>query len=453
VRGSDARVHLPNEKVRPILQQTVLVQASAQLALAHREAMPVNLTAVRTRLAPGRPGRETARRAERPRDMLTAPCPAALLVLAGLALVALTALIDYATGPDLSFAVFYLVPIAIGAWWGGFADGILLALASTAAWHFVEGLEHPQLHAGVRLWNGIVRFCFFVITSSLLSRLRVAMRREQALARTDPLTGVANGRTFYESAHREIGRSAEGYRPFTLAYLDVDDFKQVNDRCGHSAGDALLRDVAETIQKELRPGDLLARLGGDEFALLLPATETAAAQAVLAHLRAILRSKAAESNWPVTFSIGAATFLSPPRDVDLMVRRVDGLMYEVKRGGKDCLRHETVLAPDSEQAGPSERRAVVRVLCNLPARVIFNGGPDDEAGFATIRAVTADSVRLHLDRRVEESTLVTIEPLCEGRLKTLLARVLSASQEADGWLHGCELSNHLSPDELHDWRA
>ncbi len=382
-------------------------------------------------------------------------CSGPLIVLAGLVLVGLTALIDYATGPELSFAIFYLIPIALGAWWGGFAHGILLALASTVAWHGTDLLEYPLAPPGVLLWNGIVRFCFFVITSSLLSRLRVAMRREQNLARTDPLTGVANARTFYEAAHLEIERAARAPRPFTLAYLDVDNFKQVNDRLGHSVGDVLLREVAETIRQSTRVTDVLARLGGDEFALLLPETAAAAATAALNKVREALARRMAEGGWTITFSIGAATFQAPPRDVDLMVRHVDALMYSVKRGGKNCIRHEIVLDPDAgapADAPQPERRAVVRVLCNLPARVTFSGS-GDEGGFATIRDIIHDSVHLHLDRHVDEGVLVTIEPLCESRVKTLLARVVATSADGDGWAHRCELSNHLSDDELRDWQS
>src|SRR6185312_6159583 len=105
------------------------------------------------------------------------------------------------------------------------------------------------------------------------------------LARIDALTGVANGRTFYDLARVELCRFQRTGRPFTVAYLDLDNFKQVNDRLGHPAGDDLLRRVAQVLRDNTRVLDVPARLGGDEFALLLPETDAEDALPVLSKLR------------------------------------------------------------------------------------------------------------------------------------------------------------------------
>jgi GGDEF domain-containing protein len=181
------------------------------------------------------------------------------VIFFGLLLVAATGCIDYWTGPELSVAPFYLVPIAIGAWCGGFSHGILLALAATAVWHLTDMADFPAAHIIVRIWNAVVRFGFFVIASSLLARLRSGLLREQTLARTDPLTGAANGRTFYEIALLELERFGRTQQPFTVVYLDLDNFKAVNDQLGHSTGDGLLRQVAETIAANTRANDIVAR--------------------------------------------------------------------------------------------------------------------------------------------------------------------------------------------------
>ena len=401
-----------------------------------------------------------------PRSSLTSKCLSArlvaiarqhmrgcVLVAVCILLVSITAALDYGTGPDLSLAIFYLLPIAAAAWWGGFAHGILLAVASVIAWHVVEIQQHAHMRLGVSLWNGVVRFCFFVITSSLLTRLRVAMRREQAMARTDPLTGAANARTFYEIAQMELSRVSRTGRPFTMAYLDVDNFKAVNDRLGHAAGDTLLVRLAETIRLHTRGQDLLARLGGDEFALLLPETDSDGAKASLTKLRENLVQAMAGSDLLVTYSIGAATFLRPPADVDAMVRRVDALMYVVKRRGKDQIHHEIVTDVNQPLAEPGsgERRAQIRAVCTRPIRVVCDGGVERQLEFAKVRDLSVTGIGIELSAQVLAGTLLTVEPVCEGKARTLLARVVRSERIEGGWIHGCELAQHLNTEELQAW--
>jgi diguanylate cyclase (GGDEF)-like protein len=270
------------------------------------------------------------------------------------------------------------------------------------------------------------------------------------------LTAAANGRTFYEVAQLELLRLERTGRPLTVAYLDVDNFKAVNDRQGHAAGDALLRRVAETVQKHTRANDLLARLGGDEFALLLPDTAAENAVAVLQRLReALLREVIDGPECRVTFSIGAATFLQPPGDVDAMVRRVDALMYVVKRGGKDRVHHEVVQDADAASNDPPSevRNAKVCALGEQMVRVIRDGDPERRTDFAIVRDLSASGIGLQLSHSIEPGTLVTVEPVRGGRARTLLARVLRADCNDGDWLHTCELAQHLNGSELRDWLA
>jgi diguanylate cyclase (GGDEF)-like protein len=375
------------------------------------------------------------------------------LALIGFALIGLVGFIDYSTGPALSVAIFYLIPVALGSWRGGFSWGLLFSLCSTVVWHF-GGVERADTPAVIHVWNDVVHFGFFVITSSLIARLRTAMLREQALARTDPLTGVANGRTFYEEVNRQIQWSDRTCRPLTAAYLDLDNFKQVNDRLGHSVGDELLCKVAHVIRKNTRTIDIIARLGGDEFAILLPETAAAGAATWLYKLRAALVREIAEGHWPVTCSLGAATFLRPPQDVDALVRRIDALMYEAKRDGKNGCRHVVVEDPDgSVTAGarPRERRAMVRFLCNQPVTIALDGAAEGQNSLATIRNISRTGIGVYLESLLPESALVTVEPLAQTSAKTLLARVVYSRPDCKGWYHGCELSTMLSDAELSYW--
>jgi diguanylate cyclase (GGDEF)-like protein len=375
-------------------------------------------------------------------------------VVGGLLLVALIALLDYGTGPNLSFGIFYLIPVAACAWWGGFAPATLVTLAGALAWHAVDGLENPLITVTAAVWNGVARFGTLVLTSSLVSRLHAGILRERRLARTDPLTGAANGRTFYEAAAAEAERARRLSRPLTLAYLDLDNFKQLNDRLGHAAGDAALLHVVHSIHLIIRASDLLARLGGDEFALLLPETEAAGAAALLARLQESLGQEMARRGWPVTLSVGAITFRRPHLEVDLMIRRVDALMYRAKSRGKGRVEHavvhDTEDGPGPDERGRIDRRATARVLCNRTTRVRPEGQEGEGEEFATIRDISPGGIGLCLSQRFERDTVLIVQPLCPGG-RALLARVVRVAQEGAIWVHGCRLSARMPEEEIRGW--
>ncbi|MEW6113469.1 MAG: GGDEF domain-containing protein, partial [Thermodesulfobacteriota bacterium] len=148
-------------------------------------------------------------------------------------------------------------------------------------------------------------------------------------------TGTLNSRAFHETAQREIERTSRYWHPYTLAYLDIDDFKAVNDSHGHAAGDELLVTVAETLADNIRNSDALARVGGDEFVILFPEMGAARARRAMHRLKDNVGQKMKEKRWPVTLSVGLVTFLTPADSVDTMLQQADGLMYEAKRSGKN----------------------------------------------------------------------------------------------------------------------
>jgi diguanylate cyclase (GGDEF)-like protein len=269
----------------------------------------------------------------------------ASVALASLLLVAACSAVDYWSGPEIYLSIFYLAPVAVAAWYGGRTMAVLLCLASGVASYLVDlygGGTHS--HVMIPVLNASTRFGFFLVTALLLSRLRAEFLYHQTLAQFDPLTGLANRRLFFGMARQEIERARRTLRPFSVAYFDLDNFKQVNDRSGHAAGDKLLRRVAQVLAGQTRALDTAARLGGDEFALLLPETDATGANACLFKLREAFDREIEREGWPVTLSIGAVTFRQAPRDVDTLIQRADALMYQVKRGGKNHIRHEIVEA-------------------------------------------------------------------------------------------------------------
>lgn len=263
------------------------------------------------------------------------------IVGAGVVLVLCLAFGDYITVPGISFVVFYLFPVFLVTWFAGEGAGIVISLLSGLAWFATDVLTATgYTHPAVPYVNLVTKLWFFLIVNHMLSALRKSLDRERDMARTDFLTRVANSRYFSELAQAEINRAGRYDHPFTIAYLDIDDFKPVNDRWGHSTGDQLLITAARTIQENIRSTDVVARMGGDEFALLLPETGFEAAAVVVRKVQESLLSAMESRHWPVTFSVGVVTFVTPPDTVDSMIKVADGFMYAVKHRGKNHVVHK-----------------------------------------------------------------------------------------------------------------
>lgn len=166
-------------------------------------------------------------------------------------------------------------------------------------------------------------------------KLKKAMDKLEELSRTDSLTGILNRRAFTELAQIEIDRARRYNHPISVAYIDLDNFKTVNDEMGHNTGDELLCSLTKIVKNNIREIDLFARLGGDEFILLLTKTDSKPGYDVLQKLKQMLLAEMEKNGWPVTFSIGLVTFYKPPEDIEEMIKKSDDLMYRAKRSGKN----------------------------------------------------------------------------------------------------------------------
>jgi diguanylate cyclase (GGDEF)-like protein len=164
--------------------------------------------------------------------------------------------------------------------------------------------------------------------------VRRAQRELRDLAAHDPLTRVLNARSFADRVAHEVERSRRYARPLALLYLDLDDFKGVNDTHGHQTGDAVLRLVADAIRRAVREPDIVGRVGGDEFAVLMPETGGAEADAVVQRLIGGIATSFTGAP-AVTASIGVVSFTGPPHDAETVIRAADAAMYEAKRTGKN----------------------------------------------------------------------------------------------------------------------
>jgi diguanylate cyclase (GGDEF)-like protein len=264
------------------------------------------------------------------------------LIAIALVLIAAPSYLTQVTGGTISFSIFYLAPVALLSWYMGTMEGILAAMVSAAAWLRADAVATGNTNLIVLYWNAVVLFGFFLITALILARLKAAYQQEQELSRVDFLTGVPNGRAFRQVAEMEKHRVKRYRRPLTVAYMDIDNFKVVNDHYGHQTGDVLLVWVARSIRRNLRATDFVARVGGDEFAILLPETGAEAGQFVLYKMQRVLVDLVKQNSWPVTFSIGAATFVAEPESLDQMIQSSDELMYTAKRNGRNRIAQAVV---------------------------------------------------------------------------------------------------------------
>ena len=290
-----------------------------------------------------------------------------VLAVACVIALALVGFLDYFTGPWVSFALLYVAPVLAASWWLGRGPALVAGLAASICWFAAEAWGHPGEPIRVIVWNSGSRLVMLLAMAAMTvrirgdqHRLRTVNRRladllgdAERLARTDALTGLANARAFTERLRQEVARSHREPTPLCLAYVDIDNFKRVNDAHGHAAGDELLRVVAQAIRETVRASDVAARLGGDEFAVLFVGTRAEAADATAQRLLGSLdRIKELYPRLNLGASIGMALYPTPAESAEDMIRAADAAMYEAKRRGK----RRVVLAervPEAASATPA----------------------------------------------------------------------------------------------------
>jgi diguanylate cyclase (GGDEF)-like protein len=266
--------------------------------------------------------------------------PRAVLIAVALILIAAIAVLDYLTGPQILLSIFYFLPVMFVAWSTGSTKCALIVAGAGCLVGPAEALltDFHYVTLPVAIWNAAVRLALFCIVIYLMQEVRTLMAQLQDQATVDELTSLANLRALRETATGEIERSLRFHHHLSVAYLDIDDFKGVNDRAGHTAGDRVLITLASVARATTRSVDTVARVGGDEFVILMPETGAAAALPLLDRLRETFSRAAVVAGAPITCSIGLATFERAPASVEGMLAAADELMYEAKAAGGDTVR-------------------------------------------------------------------------------------------------------------------
>ena len=261
-------------------------------------------------------------------------------MLLACAVIALLGYLDLVTGADVSISLFYLIPVSLAAWKGNLSEAVgtsVLSAFTCFTADFFSGKEYG--HGLISFWNTFIRLGSFVVVALLVNRVRELLLYARNSAGHDYLTGLLNSRSFYELVEHERLK-AERYNLYCmLAYIDLDNFKQVNDTWGHLEGDRLLKTVADAIKHNIRKVDIAARLGGDEFALFVPHMTADESRNIIEKISHVLLDAMKDNNWPVTFSIGSVFFRALPDSVRGMIQTADDLMYRVKKSGKNAVQY------------------------------------------------------------------------------------------------------------------
>ena len=193
--------------------------------------------------------------------------------LASAIVLALLGVLRAATDAEFAFASLALFPVLAIGWIDGKKGGLLIAVLAAAMWDVGDYVAGRQFSA---LWipaaNAATRVMTYGVVAVLIAAFREQYEREHIGATRDSLTDLLNRRSFVESGITEVSRAQRYGHSLAVVYLDLDNFKKLNDTKGHEAGDKALLATARAATGALRTSDVAARLGGDEFAFLLPET-------------------------------------------------------------------------------------------------------------------------------------------------------------------------------------
>lgn len=260
------------------------------------------------------------------------------VLFAGLAVIGIGYAIEALTDQDLSVSIVYVIGVAFIAWGAGLRSGVIGATAAALV-IALDGVADGHTPATIA-WQTAASLIFLVAGAAVIARWRQALIRSESQARVDQLTGAPNRLASREWAAVHLARLERRGQALSVAFLDLDGLKQVNDRQGHATGDALLVQLVNCAREVLRPTDLFARIGGDEFVLLL--SDTDYDEAINVTKRIQDRFRTTNGDEALSIAAGLVTWRRPPENLEDLFVEADALMYEAKRNQDERLASKVI---------------------------------------------------------------------------------------------------------------
>jgi diguanylate cyclase (GGDEF)-like protein len=263
--------------------------------------------------------------------------------LLGLVLMAVAAAVHLNFLPFPQALALYLLPALLAGLSAGPWAGILLSLAGAAAYTAagVRIYGGPTLNSASTLDAAVSLFSLLTVSLTAASLRRMRMR-ERTYARTDQLTGMDNMSSFMERAQAEMRRARRSRLPLSIAYIDIDNLKEINDLLGFLHGDRLLVAFAADLKNHTRSSDIVARLGGDEFVILFPETGVEQARGAASKIHKSFREVAERENCHATLTVGLVTLFNPDLELEAVLKQASDMLLQAKGDGGNTVRDGVV---------------------------------------------------------------------------------------------------------------
>lgn len=241
---------------------------------------------------------------------------------------------------DVSVLLSSILLISFTTFFIGNTEGFVFLILTIVFW-FVSNIHSFIENPSAIFLNQLPKPLFMILQYCLILYIKKIFVRIEELALVDDLTGINNRRGFCLLAEHELRRLHRKDEAVCVAFIDIDNFKQMNDTKGHKEGDKILIELSSVIQSSTRCSDVCGRIGGDEFCVLFSNVYPAAVQDIACRMNEHFKQKCANNHWTTSLSIGVLT-TKKEVELDELLRRSDSLMYKAKNTGKNKIEFDNL---------------------------------------------------------------------------------------------------------------